>query len=492
MGKKERFLRYGIAILVFLVAAIVCVMSLPEVKIFQMTKQLKKELREYENPFFEELQPLEIYKNRQEVAYENQVKLNISSPAFKTDILSTDTFTMDQASLSYNGIYDNQEKCMQGIFSLGIANFDVLDGVLFVDDARAYLALPNMLKDVYFVDLKHIGKDYNGSEIAGFVQLDMPKEMSIQPFSNTKAQDWDEIEKYKKELLLHAKNLKSYVSLEKSHKKVTIQRGDKSVTGRALTIRIQPHAINDMLKYIDVVCVKSELYKTQVKHLFLRKQDKEFFEKDILCATYTEDVMINLYLDNKNHLVRVETDSPLLIGEEQDKVYFSVDFTGEKNSLSTIVGTVNTNGERGKQDYSFTLHTSNEDQLFENQFDVLNQNGIVFSYHDSWDSYNKNLNMNVVTRADQFERQVELKGDFEKIESGKGYLFHIANLNMKTDGTEDFRAAGEIYQFPASKSNLDHMDLDVSDAKNLFSLTKLDLFSMVYESLKSSFRGFFQ
>lgn len=490
MNRHSKILKCCIIGLCFLVAAIICIINLPEVKFLRMSMHLKEKMAEYNNPLYEEIQPLKIYKNRQTLPYEDKIALNIGSPLFDVKELATDTYKLDQISFDYNGTYDNQEKKILGYYTAGKTGFNLLEGNFFVDGDKAYIDLPKILKNSFYINLKQLGKDFNQSEIARVTNTKLPKDFSIHLFSNTKEEDWNEIETYKKELLQHAKTLKSYVKLENSHKTATVQKGDSQITAKAITLTIQAYAINDMLKYIDVVCLKSELYKSQAKHLFISSNQRDFFEEEILSANYTQDVVLDLYLDSKNHLVKIETDSPFMIGD--DKVLLDIAFVGENNSLSDITGMLVKNGGKGKGEYSFEVHTGNLEKTYENQISVLKQRKPFLSYYSVWDKNDKSLSVDINAVVDQTEKEIGLKGTFDKVIIGEGYIFHIADFHMKTDGTEDFRVAGEISQFPEEQKKIPEAPMDITESVNLLLLTGDDVFKIVYESLGGIVQNLFK
>lgn len=490
MKKSLRYLYIVVFAICFLIGAVICIMNLPEVKILQMAKYIGKEMQEFEHPLYDKLEPFDIYKNREENPYMDEISINVTSPLLENEKLSSNTFTMNQASFHYKGVYHNQAKKLKGKFSLGALNLDLVEGNLYVDEDKAYVELPEIFSDCYYVDLKQIGKAFSQSEIASLTGKSLPKDLSIHPFSGTRVEDWDEIARYRDELIQHAINLKSYAKLEKGYDTAIVRRGNEEVKAKALTVKIQPYAMNDMLKYIDVVCLKSELYKSQAKHLFVKDSDRDFFEEDILAAKYSEDVVINLFLDSKNHLVKLETKTPLVIGEQEEKIFFTMELNGEKNSLSDISGSFTRLKNSNRQEYLYEIHMDNDGKEYHHQIIISDKHRELINCTETFDSENDSLVMDTKLFIDDTKKEIVIKGSFEKIQPGKGYTFHIADMYMNTNGEEDFRAAGDIKKFPADANPNMHTSMKLEEAKNIFTLTKKELLGIAVESMHAAIEIF--
>lgn len=480
MNGKEIWSKYKkwwivLLIVVLVSGAGICVYARPEIRLLMCAKNVQKELETLEKPALFELSPLSIYQKRQEEAYHDTFDVTISSPAFAFSGLSSDTYTMDQITVAYDGIYDNQAKEMKADIGFGVMGLDLLQGKLYVQDDRAYVTVPTLLPDCYFVELSTFGTDFNHSELAETMQISIPEGLSISAFTKGTMTDWEALQEMKQYLLEHAKTLKSYVA---------VKNGTKTQKGRPVTITLDAYAVNDMMHYLERVCLHSDLYQNQAGHLFVNEEHRALFE-GIFETDYTEDLVLNCYMDTSRHLTGVETASPVSLGDAM-KLSFSMEPLGEENSLSDMLFSI-TLMRQGVETgiYEIERRITKTDGTSTETILITENGSNLVDCNQIWDADSKNYCMKASYVEEEQLIDISLKGSFLSLTSGEGFDFQIADLYIKENGEELLRAAGEVSMKVNGDKTVAVDEMDVEGAKDIFAMNRAELFGLVYEGIKS-------
>lgn len=474
MSKKYKITGIILIIATLIIATGVCVYIRPEIRLLMCTKNLQKELSAMEQPMFTELQPLTIYQKRQEQEYHDTLDVTISSPVLEIPELSSDTYTMNQLSIAYDALYCNQDKEIKADVGLGIMGFDLLQGKLYVQDDTAYFTIPSVFSNCYYVNLSTLGTDFNQSELAQNLQLKVPESLSVHPFTQETA-DWENIQDIEQHILEHAKTLKSYVSLK---------NGSKSSKGTPVTITLDAYAVNDMMHYLERSCLHNALYQDQAEHIFTNEKHRDFFE-GIFKTDYTEDVIVNCYMDKKRRLTEVEIVSPISIGNDTT-MSFKMKLLGEENSLEDILMTITFAQKGAKKNVYEIERTIAGTQSGVTQNLQIAKNGSPYvSANEEWDSDSKNYQVKIDMAEEEQSTEVSLKGSFLSWTPGEAIDFEIADFYIEENEEVLLRAVGEFTTKVNDGKTVAVEEMNVEHAKAILKMNRAELFGMLYEGVKN-------
>lgn len=478
--KKVKKWWIGAAIGLLVLGAGVCIYERPEIRLLMSLQNLQKQMDTAQKPLLSELSLTDYYKNRQENVYHDTFDITISSPYLESEKLSGDTYTMKQITAAYDGIYHNREKEMRADIGVGIMGINLLHGKMYVQDDKAYMTIPNLFSGCYYVELSTLGKDFNDSELAADLQVSLPENLSIRAFTDGNMTDWEMLQEMKQSVVEHGKTLKSYVTLE---------NGEKTEKGRPVVITLDDYAVNDMMHYIERVCLHSDLYQNQADHLFADASHRAFLES-IFQAEYTEDVTIHCYLDAKRHLKELELVSPIAVSEKE-KLSLSLKLQGKENAFSDIVVSAafaRTGVPKETYELERVLAQTGQGnvqtiRMTQNQEERLNVSEV-------WEKDSKNYQMKASVSTEEKNREISLKGTFRFLTPGESAAFEIADFCVKENGEELFRAAGEVVTDANENKTVAIHEMDTEHAKALLDMSRAELFGLLYEGVKNMGKSF--
>lgn len=440
----------------------------PAVKMLQGISKVKKEVERYRNPVLEELELVKLYQNRQDECYHDQISCSIKLPQIESDSKLLDGFALDTISVNLENYYDNQQKRIQGTMNAGIGSFSLAEGKMTVLDDLAYFFMPELLEDAYYVNLETLGNDFNQSAFAEMTGMQMPQDFGFSPFTNGSGKDWEEFSQVVSQIAKHAAQLRSYVRLENTSEIMEIERNGETVKTKAVRLTVKEHAIQDMVNYASHVIKASSLYKNQLKEII----------PDLEIEAPSGDLSLLFFLDSRRTILAVKTESAITC--KKGDMTALIQAAGTKNSYDGFH--VEIGKKTGQQDAQYTLdQTMKEEGSVRKTEMILTRNQeTVLVYQDAWDWNNKSVQLK--SRLGE-TTAVDMKAEIQNIVSGESFDLYIADLSYK-NGDETMEMAIKLSQKPASDSMTEWTE-QVSNAKELFSLSKVDLFKLACEIMKA-------
>lgn len=478
--RNKKIMAAVCGIFVILLIAGITIYNRPEIKMLQAVKQLKQELNKYENPLLEEVDLLKIYQNKQEQCYYDQIACNVKLPKSLTENSLLQNIALDTVSVNMDRYFDNQQKRVQGSLGLGIGSFNLAKGNVYMIEDQAYLSVPELLEDTYVVNLSTFGRDFNQSELSELLGVKLPQNFGVYPFSNGSSKDWEEYGQILSQLTQHAKQLKSYVKLENTNEKLVMDRNGKKVTGKAVRLTVKEYALNDMAQYANHAILSSNLYKNQFRPLLQRMNFSDDVEEQILTGGYQGDLVIHIYLDQKRNILGLETVSPIVY--EEGEIAFSIKASGAENIYDKLHVDFDRKTTEGNDCYAIDQSVLRDAAVCTNELVIAENNITVLDYHDEWDMSNQSIKIKG-TMPEQLS--VDIKAEIQNIVPGESFDLNIVNLVLDVEGEEPLQMAVKYSQKPVDTESIDWIQQDIH-AKELFTLTKVDLFRIAYEAIKSA------
>ena len=174
----------AVIVLLAVAAALVYtfVYNTPQRKLTKAFEKLGREFAGSESSFLEELKIEDILANARKNPTGMEGSANITVPYLEENSM------FDTVGIDFTSHVNRTEQKSETKFTLSVANVDFLELQTALIGDNLYMALPGLLSDTYEMNLKTIGKDYQGSVWESLLGADLDEDFSIDVY-NDKEED---------------------------------------------------------------------------------------------------------------------------------------------------------------------------------------------------------------------------------------------------------------------------------------------------------------
>lgn len=478
----------GVIVLLAVSAGVIfaIIMNSPKVRLAKGTANMVKEMAEYASPAAEQIAFTEISNNIRNSQYASNMDFTFTLP---------ENEDIDNINLSIQSNVDRSNELASIDFSIGAYHLSLVEGNMTISDNEMYITLPKLVKDTYSLRLDTIGADYNNSEWAKELGLEVDKNASYDFFAdNEDNHDWDD---FAKELETDMQTLKESVTIAKADDKIAFERDGKIINCRGVRITISKDAMNTFLSCFQEEFKKSKVYQDEVARLideyataYLDQSDIEAmvdgYMDDIFGIRCKNDVVFNIYMDRKGRIVRIATKEAQDFNSSDVKsVDFCIDFKGVQRALDVIDGTITVAMQDDTYQISVTREADVSDTTLDEDISITckgdtSHEMISAYFKNKWDL--ENLEFDGAFGIDTGEHTIDITADgsFTDYVKGESYTLDIGTASMVIDDKALLRVAGTVDQKPCTES------IDVpAQSKYLFDMTTSEIYALVYEIVTS-------
>ena len=490
----------AVIVLLAVAAALVYtfVYNTPQRKLTKAFEKLGREFAGSESSFLEELKIEDILANARKNPTGMEGSANITVPYLEENSM------FDTVGIDFTSHVNRPEQKSETTFTLSVANVDFLELQTALIGDNLYMALPGLLSDTYEMNLKTIGKDYQGSVWESLLGADLDEDFSIDVY-NDKEEDNASTEEtlargtqFAKEMLAvidrHKEALRkaSVYKQQKGYITVTV---DKDAVndfmedlGRAVT---DSEALNDAIdEYIDGQYAAISYLQVSEEELQEMKDDAKEEITDAIAEVFDislkEDAVIRFSIDKSGKLTGIETEEDILLDNTGvSGIGFALNFNGEKNSTEDITGRWNvemTTGETTECELHYTAERTKEEDVitYTLRADFTDADGEKssgdFAFHSTFAKADKEFSVSVKIGDGSENLSLDIDGAFTDYKAGESFEITFGNILLEEDGKTVFKATGS-YKIAPYDGEINTPEGTV----NVFEMSQMDIYSLILE-----------
>ena len=202
--------------------------------------------------------------------------------------------------------------------------------------------------------------------------------------------------------------------------------------------------------------------------------------EDIFGVRCMSDVNVNLYMDSKGRIVRIETPQAVEFKDSKIKsIELSADFTGEDRALDVISAQYKLNTVNGTKVFTVGRDASVTDEEYQENItlDIVgidNTTALTMNYTNTW-----NLDTLAFDGALEFQLpkntyKISADGSYQDIVEGKSYTLDLDTASFEINDEALLRIAGTISEEPGMEeteipqSSVDLMQMDRTSIYDMF------------------------
>lgn len=255
----------------------------------------------------------------------------------------------DTVGIDFTSHVNRPEQKSETTFTLSVANVDFLELQTALIGDNLYMALPGLLSDTYEMNLKTIGKDYQGSVWESLLGADLDEDFSIDVY-NDKEEDNASAEETLARGTQFAKDMLAVIDRHKEAlRKASVYKQQKGY----ITVTVDKDAVNDFMEdlgravtdseslnaaideYIDSQYAAISYLQVSEEELQEMKDDAKEEITDVIAEVFDislkEDAVIRFSIDKSGKLTGIETEEDILLDNAGvSGIGFALNFNGEK------------------------------------------------------------------------------------------------------------------------------------------------------------------
>ena len=316
----------AVIVLLTVAAALVYtfVYNTPQRKLTKAFEKLGREFAGSESSFLEELKIEDILANARKNPTGMEGSANITVPYLEENSM------FDTVGIDFTSHVNRPEQKSETTFTLSVANVDFLELQTALIGDNLYMALPGLLSDTYEMNLKTIGKDYQGSVWESLLGADLDEDFSIDVY-NDKEEDNASAEETLARGTQFAKEMLAVIDRHKEAlRKASVYKQQKGY----ITVTVDKDALNDFMKDLGRAVTDSEVLNAAIDEYidsqyaaisYLQVSEEELQEvkddakeeitdaiAEVFDISLKEDAVIRFSIDKSGRLSGIETEEDIL------------------------------------------------------------------------------------------------------------------------------------------------------------------------------------
>ena len=489
-GRRTALIITGIVAVVAIigigVAAII--LNQPKVQLARGVSRMTKELTVYGSPASKQINHALLQKNMLDTPHTLKADMTATFP--QNDNISN-------LNLSVQIGQDNSNRLADMKFSAGAYQVSLVNGSAIVDNNTMYISAPKLLDDTYSLKLDTLGADYNASAWSKVLGLDVDPDASYDIFAQRKVDYTNAIELIQA-LAPDIQTLKDSIMIQRAPDKASIKTKNKSMQCNGVSITIPQETMNTFLSQFQQKFMASSMYQQKITEIIEQSSVTHLLEdnirsfvdgktEDIFGVRCMSDVNVNLYMDSKGRIVRIETPQAVEFKDSKIKsIELSADFTGEDRALDVISAQYKLNTVNGTKVFTVGRDASVTDEEYQENItlDIVgidNTTALTMNYTNTW-----NLDTLAFDGALEFQLpkntyKISADGSYQDIVEGKSYTLDLDTASFEINDEALFRVAGTISEEPGMEeteipqSSVDLMQMDRTSIYDMFYKTLMSL-----------------
>lgn len=482
-GRRTALIITGIVAVVAVVGIIAAavILNQPRVRLARGISRMTKELAAYNSPVSKQINYTLLQENT--INAPHTVKADMTATFPQSDVI-------DNLNLSVQIGMDRNNRLADMDFSAGTYRVNLVNGNIMVDDNTMYISTPKLLEDIYSLRLDTLGADYNKSAWKDALGLDIDPDTSCDLFVQQEA-DYTNVNELMQALSPAVETLEDSIVIQKAPDKVSVKAKNKSMQCSGISIMIPQEAANVFLTDFQQKFMASSMYQQKIMEIIEQSSITHLLEDDIrsfvdgktddiLGVRCMSDVSVNLYMDSKGRIVRIETPQAVEFKDSKIKsIELSADFTGEDRALDVISAQYKLNTVNGIKVFTVGRDASVTDEEYHENitFDIVgidNTTALTMNYTNTWDLDTLAFDGALEFRLPRNTYKISADGSYQDIVEGKSYMLDLDTASFEINDEALFRVAGTISEEPGMEeteipqSSVDLMQMDSTDIYNMF------------------------
>ncbi len=318
----------GIAVAAGLLAAAVAVVlvriKLPEWRITRGLINLGTELAQYYNPVLAEAELDELWQKLQEGATHTVAEVAVSLPEQQVGTLD---LKLDKST-------DRANRRLKAVGEIGMFGKEGPELEVAMEGEQLYLTLPDISSKAIKLDADSLVSGFNDSFLAKLAGWSIPEDylkfifgdfLQVTEAAGTETTDTvrsmvagalaagslGEAENGVKTVAAVRDFLKQ-VEINPSDRQISIENSDWDADWEGYTLKLPGEAVNQLFSMLGQVLGSEET------------------------VVLEEQLLLDIYMDQKNRIVRIATSEPLVDPESGRKIAFTLDLLGEERTVDTV------------------------------------------------------------------------------------------------------------------------------------------------------------
>lgn len=482
-GRRTALIITGIvaAVVMIGIGVAAIILNQPRVRFARGVSQMIKELAVYGNPALKQIDQALLQENMTNAPH--TVKADMTATFPQSDVI-------DNLNLSVQIGMDRNDRLADMDFLAGTYRVNLINGNITVDDNTMYISAPKLLEDIYSLRLDTLGADYNASAWKDALGLDIDPDTSCDLFVQQEA-DYTNVNELMQALSPAVETLKESIVIQKAPDKASIKTKNKSMQCSGVSITIPQEAMNTFLVQFQQKFMASSMYQQKITEIIEQSSVTHLLEDnicsivdgqadDILGVRCMNDVSVNLYMDSKGRIVRIEIPQAVEFKDSKIKsIELSADFTGEDRALDVISAQYKLNTVNGTKVFTVGRDASVTDEEYHENItlDIVgidNTTELTMHYTNTW-----NLDTLAFDGALEFQLpkntyRISADGSYQDIVEGKSYTLDLDTASIEMNGKALLRVAGKISEEPGMEdaqipqSSVDLMQMDRTSIYDMF------------------------
>jgi len=348
---------------------------------------------------------------------------------------------------------------------VSVYNIPLVEADITIDKDKWYIALPEIMEEVYSVDGATLGQDYNACDWAyAYFGLLVEESYVWEGFTGPASSEEVNTE-FDAMISKDIDRIKENMVVEEEE--------EPDMDGGS-----------SAKEYLHVV-----LKKEDINDLFADLMD--FYEETGIANTQemyfpelAEDIELLAAMDKKGRIVAILGQNPISFTEEvMGEWEYEVLFSGKENVTDRMVVTFDINMEGASATAIVDYDKTEKDDVYENNLSMVltaDDGAETFvmeiGYEREWDKAEKKFKDIMEMSMEGESISFEIKGSFKDIVEGKQFTIDLSRFALDVDGEELFKLTGELTVAPFEG------EIEVpEESENIFSLSESEMEGLLTE-----------
>lgn len=381
----------------------------PEIRAAKGISYLVEDLVRKEHPIFESDETVAVTQLFSSGSIKQDFQMNISG------IEGLDmTLGLDGSAL-----YSNADRKAQGNFKFSVANYDIVNMKMTVDDTNMYIAIPELYGGNITFNTVNIGSQWNQS-LFGSKNKPVKEDFSLELFRDGEGSKFSFKDFYKDNKLDFIEAIKD-ITVEKTDASVEAERNGTQSEAKGYRVTLAKDSINNLI----------EIYNNSYM--------------DNRLSMLSADLNMIIFMDKKDHVVQIETQEPLQLEGNNGGIHFAAGFLGAENAWDSVKGSI-TYEDTEEQKVLFEYESKQETDIYSDRLQFkLTENGAdlaAINFGGEYGALDSTFDISADIDYKDENYSLELRGDWEQAE--ESITLQIDDLIVNKDGKKLAKATGYI------------------------------------------------
>lgn len=462
----------------------------PEKQLAKGMAIMAKEMKAYSGLVSEDIDFDALGKLRKKQPMHTNIDLSFTNPKGSGSI--------DNLSVEIDAISDAGKEQGKYDISVGTYGFDMEIGSIVADNNILYLNAPLVFKDdVYSIDLTNLGRDFNDSAWADFLETTLPEDSSYTWFRDSdgsSAADAKDALELGKIVEKYSKDMTGSIKYAVIREKREFPYGGTLAEYGGVQVTVGKDAYNDAVENMKEDILSSNFYANIIERYQASYGDNYKKELDnvieqLFGIRFEQDAVLNFYLDKKGRIINISTPEDIAVSSryaDVDSIAVDIDFGGDARALDSVEGGIyiQSGGEILYLGISRTAHITED--FYKEDLTVRIQSNeddddITFYYGNDWGYSDKSYDMVISLEASGSTMSLTADGRYEDIVKGEQYTFRVDNAALAIDDEKLLLMSGVISVEPAGSGKIEVPQ----NAVDLLKMSEEEIMTAFYQAAYS-------